>query len=54
MKIGDYVTVQAIKDQSACHATRETNDLIGTEVFKQFADVIFRLHGDKYMELLKT
>ncbi|MCL1877448.1 MAG: retropepsin-like domain-containing protein [Defluviitaleaceae bacterium] len=36
-----------------CHATHETNDLMGTEVFKQFTDVHFRLIGNKYMELLK-
>jgi hypothetical protein len=39
--------------QAICHATRETRDLLGTEVFKQFTDVNFRLSDDKYMELLK-
>jgi predicted aspartyl protease len=37
-----------------CHATRKTNDLIGTAVLKQFCKVDFNLVGDKYMELLKT
>ena len=36
-----------------CHATRETNDLMGTEVFKQFTDINLHLSDDKYMELLK-
>jgi len=39
--------------EAICHATRETNDLLGTEVFSQFTDVNFRLSGNKYMELLK-
>ena len=34
-----------------CHATRKTNDLIGTAVLKQFCKVDFNLTGDKYMEL---
>ena len=39
--------------QAICHATRETRDLLGTEIFKQFTDVNFHLSGNKYMELLK-
>jgi len=40
--------------KAICHATRKTNDLLGTEVFKQFASVAFNLAGDKYMELKKS
>jgi len=36
-----------------CHATRKTNDLLGTAVFKQFFGVDFNLKSEKYMELLK-
>jgi predicted aspartyl protease len=36
-----------------CHATRKTNDLIGTAVLKQFRKVDFNLTGNRYMELLK-
>lgn len=36
-----------------CHATRKTNDLLGTAAFKQFFGVDFSLKGEKYMELLK-
>jgi len=36
-----------------CHATRKTNDLLGTAAFKQFLGVDFNLKGDKYMELIK-
>jgi len=36
-----------------CHASRKTNDLIGTAVLKQFCKVDFNLTGDKYMELMK-
>ena len=36
-----------------CHATRETNDLLGTEVLRQFCGVNFNLADDKYMELKK-
>ncbi|MCL2357254.1 MAG: hypothetical protein FWC70_08885 [Defluviitaleaceae bacterium] len=39
--------------EAICHATHETNDLIGTEVLNQFTDVNFHLSGNKYMELLK-
>jgi len=40
--------------KAICHARRETNDLIGTEVLQQFTDVNFHLSGHKYMELLKS
>jgi predicted aspartyl protease len=35
-----------------CHATRETNDLLGTKVLRQFKHVNFCLREEKYMELL--
>ena len=35
-----------------CHATRKTNDLMGTAVFRQFTGVNFHLAAQKYMELL--
>ncbi|MCL2204692.1 MAG: hypothetical protein FWB88_12220 [Defluviitaleaceae bacterium] len=34
-----------------CHATRETNDLLGTEVLRRFGLVFFNLTGEAYMEL---
>jgi len=34
-----------------CHFTKETHDLLGTEVLRQFSDVTFGLIGDKYMKL---
>jgi len=37
--------------QAICHATRATNDLMGTEVFRQFTGVNFNLITEKYMEL---
>jgi predicted aspartyl protease len=37
--------------QAICHATRATNDLMGTEVFRQFSGVNFNLITEKYMEL---
>jgi hypothetical protein len=37
-----------------CHATRKTNDLMGTVVFRQFTGVNFHLATEKYMELLKA
>jgi len=40
--------------QAICHATHETNDLLGTKVLRQFCDIHFHLTGDKYMELLKS
>jgi len=39
--------------ESVCHATRETHDLIGTEVFMKFGGLAFNLTGNKYMELMK-
>ena len=39
--------------QAICHATHETNDLLGTKVLKQFFGINFNLACDKYMELLK-
>jgi len=36
-----------------CHVTHETNNLIGTEVLRQFRDINFRLYGNRYMDLLK-
>jgi len=38
--------------KAICHASCETNDLMGTEVLQQFTDVNFHLSGNKYMELL--
>ena len=46
-------TTPICKTEAVCHATHETHDLIGTEVFQQFAGVSFNLLGNKYMELLK-
>jgi len=37
--------------QAICHATRATNDLMGTEVFSQFTGVNFNLATEKYLEL---
>jgi predicted aspartyl protease len=39
--------------EAICHETRETRDLLGTEVLKRFADVHFGLSGNTYMELMK-
>lgn len=39
--------------EAICRGTRETRDLLGTEVLSQFTDVHFRLSGNTYMELLK-
>ena len=47
-------TTHVCNTEAICHATRATNDLLGTEVLNQFMDVNFRLSDDKYMELLKT
>jgi len=47
-QVGHICDVPAI-----CHASRKTNDLIGTAVLKQFCKVDFNLTGDKYMELVK-
>jgi hypothetical protein len=41
------------KTEAVCHATHETHDLIGTEVFMKFCGVAFNLFGNKYMELIK-
>ncbi|MCL2223769.1 MAG: retropepsin-like domain-containing protein [Defluviitaleaceae bacterium] len=37
--------------RAMCHATRKTNDLLGTSVLKQFGNVNFNLADGKYMEL---
>jgi hypothetical protein len=47
-------TVHICTANAICHATRETRDLMGTEVLRQFCGVNFWLSGNKYMELLKT
>jgi hypothetical protein len=39
--------------QAVCHETHETHDLLGTEALRKFRGVLFNLHGDKFMELLK-
>lgn len=38
---------------AVCHATHETHDLMGTEVFMKYCGLAFKLTGNKYMELLK-
>ena len=45
--------VHVCNAEAICHETRETRDLLGTEVLKQFTDVHFHLSGNTYMELLK-
>jgi hypothetical protein len=47
-------SVKICQTSAICHATRKTNDLIGTAVLKQFCKVDFNLTGNKYMELLKA
>jgi hypothetical protein len=47
-------TTPICKTEAVCHATHETHDLIGTEVFMQFCKLSFNLSGNKYMELLKA
>jgi len=42
---------QICKVDAICHSTRETHDLLGTEVFRQFSGVSFNLVGDRHMEL---
>jgi len=44
-------TAQICKVDAICHSTRETHDLLGTEVFRRFSGVSFNLVGDKYVEL---
>ena len=44
-------STQICRVPAICHATRKTNDLLGTAVFKQFCKVDFNLTNDKYMEL---
>jgi len=39
--------------EAVCHAVRETHDLIGTEMFRQFCRVNFILANENFMELLK-
>ena len=41
------------KFPAMCHAGRQTHDLLGTEVFRQYAGVAFGLKGNKHMELIK-
>lgn len=43
---------QICSANAICHATRETNDLLGTEVLRQFSTVAFNLDG-RFLELLK-
>ena len=38
---------------AVCHSTRQTNDLLGTEVLRQFTDISFKLSDKKYLELMK-
>ena len=50
---GSELGVPICEANAICHATHNTNDLLGTEVFKQFANVKFKLSGKQpYMELL--
>jgi hypothetical protein len=44
-------TTPVCNTNAICHATRQTNDLLGTEVFRQFSGVSFNLVGDRFMEL---
>jgi len=44
-------TAQICEVDAICHSTRETHDLLGTEVFRQFSGISFNLVGDKYVEL---
>jgi hypothetical protein len=44
-------TVQICKADAICHTTQETNDLLGTEVLRQFTGVSFGLVDDRFMEL---
>jgi hypothetical protein len=44
-------TIQICKADAICHAIRQTNDLLGTEVFRQFSSASFNLVGDRHMEL---
>ena len=44
-------TVQICQADAICHTTKETHDLLGTEVLRQFSGVTFGLADDKYMEL---
>jgi len=37
--------------EAICHSTHETNDLLGTEVFRHFRNVSFCLIDEKCMEL---
>jgi len=47
---GNYIC----RAPAICHATRKTNDLMGTVVFRQFTGVNFSLAAAKYMELMKA
>ena len=38
--------------EAICHASHETNDLLGTEAFRQFSGVTFALADNKRMELV--
>jgi hypothetical protein len=46
-------TLHICDTNAVCHATRETHDLLGTNVFKQFCRVNFCLDDENYMELKK-
>jgi len=59
-KLGGVALFQDIKRaipvcnaNAICHATRQTNDLLGTEVLYQFIDVNFKLRNERYLELVK-
>ena len=39
------------KANAICHAMYQTNDLLGTEVLRKFDGILFRLSGNKRMEL---
>ena len=46
-------TTQICETISVCHATRETHDLLGTRVLKQFCRVNFILDEENFMQLKK-
>ncbi|MCL2356598.1 MAG: hypothetical protein FWC70_05480 [Defluviitaleaceae bacterium] len=45
--------IYAGKIPALCHATRQTHDLLGTEVLRLFSGVSFSLKGNKFMELIQ-
>jgi predicted aspartyl protease len=44
-------TVHIGNVSAICHATHETNDLLGTEALQQFCGIYFNLGNEKYIEL---